>query len=99
EGGEPLEVFRSVVGGTLLDEVEIQDQVQGGDAHHHETEGDADQAVAENAGDLNAEETQEEAGDVDQRDASGGREDSGFEFIGRADYAAAVQQQHAATGA
>ena len=43
KGTKPLHVFGSTLLGSVLDEVEVEDEVQGGDDNDEEAEPDADQ--------------------------------------------------------
>ena len=85
--------------GPLLDEIEIQHQVQGGDGDHDQAEDDAHRAGPEDQGNAHPEQPQDQGNDVEQGDAAGGRHDAPFETLGGLDQSRFISQQQRQAGA
>ncbi len=85
EGAVPLHVFRSAHARAILDQVEVEHQVQGGDHYHNEAETDADWSRAVDGGEVHAEESQDELQEVEDGDPAGGGNDAESQLVGDAE--------------
>ena len=99
EGGVPLHVFGCAIGDAALDEVEVEDEVHGGDADDDEGEADADDAAAIDGGELEVEEAEDHLQEVEEGDGTGGGDDAEAELVSNADDAGAVDDEEGAEGA
>src|SRR5271169_2700954 len=80
KGAIPFHIFWRAGRNGGLDEVEIEHQIESGEAHDKKTEADADYSVAVNVGNLNAKETQDQGSNVEHRDAARRGDDSHLEI-------------------
>src|SRR6185295_16893828 len=90
EGPVPLHVLRGPAPGAVLDEVEVEDEVHGGEPNNEDAEGDPEGPAVVDEGDALAEEPEPHRDHVEQGDAAGGGHDPELEVLARADEAGAV---------
>src|ERR1039458_9696333 len=93
EGAIPLHVFGSAELDAFLDEVEIEDQIEGGDGHDEQAESDADEPGAVDGDETDAEEAQQHLHHVKEEDAAGGSDDAQAKLLRYLDQSGAIGQQ------
>src|SRR5271170_4830220 len=81
EGAVPLHIFRRANADARLDEIKIEHEIERRDNHHKNAEADSDGSRSVDRREMNAEKSEHDFNDVEERDTAGRGDDAETELF------------------